>query len=388
MLRDVLNRRVLAAAARQARARGTPFYLFDESQLVRQARAWRRAAEAVAPAEVFYPYKCNRTAPVVDLLSREGFGAEVASSADFDAASGRGLSGERIVIQGPAKETHLIDAGLGAGALLVADGREDARAILLRARALGIEPRYLLRLAPSSAAREQRRFGLAASELLALAREISRRRAPRPEGLAFHLGTGIASAQPYLRALREAGKVSAALARLGIPVRTLDLGGGFAAETESRLDERGQPRAAGRIPSDRLPRLAREARRRIGPGLRLLLEPGRALVSGSFHLVSRVVRVKRSRPRATIYLDASCVSHAFFVAHGRHPTAVIPRRRGTTRSVALAGPLGVGFDLFAPSVALTPVAPGDLVVIGSVGAYNQNAASAWAGPVPGSRRIM
>ena len=388
MLREVLNRRILSAAARGARAHGTPFYLFDESELVRQARAWRRAAETVAHADLFYPYKCNRAAPVADLLAREGLGAEVASSSDFEAASRRELSGERIVIQGPSKEADLIDAGLQAGALFVADGREDALAILSRARALGVEPRYLLRLAPSSVSEDQRRFGLAAADLLALAREIRGRRGQRAEGLAFHLGTGIASEAPYLRALREAGEVSAALARLGVPVRTLDLGGGFAARTESRLDERGHPLAAARDPSDRLPDLALEARRRVGSGLRLLFEPGRALASGSIHLVSRVARIKQTRPRPIVYLDASCVSHAFFVARGRHPIAAIPRRRGTRRPVALAGPLGAGLDLFAPAASLTPLAPGDLVVIGSVGAYNQNAASAWAGPVPALRRIM
>ena len=388
MLRDVLSRRVLAAAARGARAHGTPFYLFDESELLGQARAWRGAAEAVAPAEIFYPYKCNRAAPVIELLAREGLGAEVASAADFDTASRQGLTGERIVIQGPSKETDLIDAGLRSGALFVADGREDALAILSRARALRVEPRYLLRLAPSSVSEEQRRFGHAAAKLLALAREISQRRAPRAQGLAFHLGTGIASAAPYLRALREAGEVSVAFARLGIPVRTLDVGGGFAAETESRLDEHGRPRTAGRTSRDRLARLAREARLRIGPRLRLLLEPGRALVSGSIHLVSRVVRIKRTRPHTTVYLDASRMSHAFFVARGRHPIAAIPRRRGPLRSVALAGPLGVGLDVFTPAASLTPLEPGDLVVISSVGAYNQNAASAWAGPVLPLRRIV
>jgi diaminopimelate decarboxylase len=82
------------------------------------------------------------------------------------------------------------------------------------------------------------------------------------------------------------------------------------------------------------------------------------------------------------------VSHAFFVARGRHPIAAIPRRRAAPRSVALAGPLGVGLDLFTPAAGLAPVAPGDLVVIGSIGAYNQKAASAWAGPVPPLKCIM
>lgn len=381
MFRDVLNRRILHAAVRAAREHATPLYLFDEGDLRRRARAWLRAEEAAAPAALFYPYKCNRAAPVLDFLAGEGLGAEVTSLSDLRAAALR-APGERIVVQGPAKQAELIDAGLQASALFVADGKEDALAILARCRALSIEPRYLLRLCPSSSSPEQHGFGLPARDLLALARELSGRRAPRPEGLAFHLGTGLASAAPYLRALRETAEVSAALALLGFPVGRLDLGGGFAAETESRLDERGRPHPAGRSPEEMLLSLAREARRRLGPGLRILVEPGRALVSGSFHLVARVVRVKRTRPRATVHLDASRLSHAYFVARGRHPIAAIPRRQAAPSTVALAGPLATGLDLFTPAARLPPLAPGDLVVIGSVGAYNQNAANAWAGPVP------
>ena len=355
--------------------RGTPFYLFDGAELLRRARAWRRAAAAAAPADVFYPYKCNRAPSVVAVLAREGLGAEVTTRADLRTAIRLRLSGERIVIHGPAKTPELLDAGLAAGALFVADGREDAEALLSRAAALGKTPRYLLRFAPASAAQEQRRFGLPARELLALSRAITRRRAPGPEGLAFHLGTGIPSLVPYLRALTEIGS-------LGIPIGRLDLGGGFAGRSESRLDASGRPRPAGMDPEAILPPLARRARRLFGSGVRIAVEPGRAIVSGSFHLVARVVRVRQARGRATVYLDASRLSHAFFVAMGRHPIAALPVRRGARRTVTLAGPLGVGLDVFTETAWLPPVETGDLIVIGSVGAYNGNAANAWAGPVP------
>ncbi len=382
MFRDVLTHRILSAAAREAKERPTPFYLFDPDELARQARAWRRAAQAVLPADIFYPYKCNRAAPVADLLAREGLGAEVTSSADFDDAAARGLTGKRIVIQGPAKSTALIDAGLAAGVLLVADGREDLLAILDRGRAISALPRYLLRLAPCSASPEQSAFGLPARELVALADEVSRRKMPRPEGLAFHLGTGIASAAPYLTALREAAAIASELAALGIPIFRLDLGGGFAARSESRLVERGRPRSTRKDPTRILPALAKRARSLLGARLQLLFEPGRALVSASLHLVTRVIRIRKRSSQTTIYVDASRLSHAFFVARGRHRVASIPRRRGPSRDVALAGPLGAGLDLFTPATRLAPLAPGDLVVVGSVGAYNWNAASSWAGPVP------
>jgi diaminopimelate decarboxylase len=374
VFRNVLTRRILSAATRAARRRPTPFYLFDPAELLRQASAWRRAADAAEPAEVFYPYKCNRAAPVVEILARRGLGAEVTTLPDLQTAAGLGLSGQRLVVQGPAKSAALLDAGLAAGALFVADGREDALALLSRARAVGTTPRYLLRFAPCAASEEQRTFGLPACELLALAREISRRGATAPEGLAFHLGTGIPSTAPYLRALAE-------VAALGVPIERLDMGGGFAAHSESRLDARGRPRPAGTAPEAILSPLARSARRLFGPGVRLAVEPGRALVSGSFHLIARVVRVREAAGQTTVYIDASRLSHAFFVALGRHPIAALPARRGPRRDVCLAGPLGVGLDVFTSTARIPLPAPGDLIVIGSVGAYNLNAANGWAGPI-------
>jgi diaminopimelate decarboxylase len=162
----------------------------------------------------------------------------------------------------------------------------------------------------------------------------------------------------------------------------LDVGGGFAAEAESRRDAKGRPLGTARAPAAQAARIARDARRLFGERTTLLFEPGRALVSGAFHLAARVVRVREGRP-PTVYLDASRASHAFFVARGRHPIEIVPRRAGPRRRVVLAGPLGVDLDVFARDAVLPPVRPGDLVVIGSVGAYNQNAANAWAGAMPG-----
>lgn len=69
------------------------------------------------------------------------------------------------------------------------------------------------------------------------------------------------------------------------------------------------------------------------------------------------------RSGGRVFLDASRMAHAYFVLRGRHP-------------------LGVDLDLLSPAVRLGSPRPGDLVLIGSVGAYNTNAASAWAGPMP------
>ena len=292
--------------------------------------------------DLFYPWKCNRHPPLVSLAAREGWGAEVTTPGDLAGALGATRDGRRVVFQGPAKDPRTIDAALAAGAWLIADGTEDAKAIIARARKLGVAPRYLLRFRPAAAEPPQRRFGMSAPELLTLGRWIVRGRRPLPEGLAFHLGTGLASLEPFRSAVREAGRVANALSALGIAVRVLDAGGGFAAGGESRFGSSGRPRGAGRVPHRIVPELVGAVRDAV-PAARLFLEPGRAVASDAFHLVARVVRrgsppcVRRRFPAVAMRSSFRAGATRFFRCRAG--------RGGGIREIA--GPLPVDLDVLS-----------------------------------------
>ncbi len=360
--------RLTRAAAAAARVHPTPFYFFARTVAERGLRAWRMAAGS--EVDLFYPWKCNRYAALRTLAGREGWGAEVTAPDDLAAALSSMSGAGRVVFQGPAKDAASIDAALAAGAWLVADGTADGLAILDRARTADLAARYLLRFRPAAAKPQQRPFGMLPAEAIAFGRRMVREGRPVPRGLAFHLGTGLPSTAPYVSAIREAGRIAAALASDGIPTHVIDAGGGFPARGEARRDADGR---RGRPPRA-IVRELRMAVRTALPGARLFLEPGRAVASDAFHLVTRVVRVTSGR----IYLDASRMSHAFFVANGRHPFWPVPRRPGGG-STLIAGPLPLDLDVFSRAERVGRPREGDLLVIGSVGAYNLIASSAWAG---------
>jgi diaminopimelate decarboxylase len=365
-----------ALVARLARSRATPFYLFERGTARASLRRWRKAAGAADGVALFYPWKCNRHGGLVDLARSEGYGAEVTAGEDLVAALRDDRSGSRVIFQGPVKSPAALDAALAAGAWLVADSAEDAAAILDRAGALRLSPRYLLRFRPASSEPSQRGFGLTARGVAAFGARAVREGRPLPEGLAFHLGTGLASPAPFAAAIREAGRLAEALARLGVAVRVLDVGGGFPALREARRDARGRIRSRAASPEAFLRAIRAEARRAV-PGARLFLEPGRAVASDAFHLVTRVVRTTERR----VYVDASRMAHAFFVPRGSHPFRAVPRRAGRG-AVEVRGPLPTNLDLFAERVPIGRPRPGDLLVIESVGAYNLITANAWSGAVP------
>ena len=338
MAHGIDPRRLRSAALRAARGRETPFYLFDREA----ARSrMRRLREAAGPdAVLFYPWKCNRHTALLDLAGAEGCGAEVTAAEDLAAALRRS-DGDRVLYQGPAKTERSLDRALAAGTWLVADSEQDAEAILARARAVGAAPRYLLRFRARAAESSQRAFGLAPSRAAGLCARLAREGRPLPSGLAFHLGTGLLSARPFVSAVREAARLAGKLRRVGIPVEVLNVGGGFPARGEVRRDT--HPRKSPATAESLVGAILSATRR--APELRdaqLFFEPGRAVAADAFHLVTRVIRVTPGR----IYVDASRMSHAFFVAWGRHAWLPIPRRPGDG-AVEIAGPLPVDIDRLA-----------------------------------------
>ena len=361
----------------------TPAYLFDASVARAAARAWLKALRLAPGARLFYPYKCNRHPALLELFRGEGLGAEVNTFLDLSHAVRLGLSGEKLIVQGPAKSPAMIDRTLESGGFFSADGIEDLAAILGRARALGRAPRYLLRLTTSASGQTQSPFGFGAKDLLLTAAEIVRRRETHPVGLSFHLGTGLPGPAPYRRSIEETGAAARALRGLGIEPEWVDAGGGFAVASESRLDARGRPRRSlWTDPEKIVADLASLSKRHLGENVRLLLEPGRALASEAFHLATRVVRVKKDGKRFLVFVDASRMSHAYFVARGRHSVELPGRRGAPSVRVQIAGTLGTSLDVFVEAMRLPLPRPGDLLLLRSVGAYNQIMANAWAAEPP------
>jgi diaminopimelate decarboxylase len=354
----------------------TPFYLYEPKRLAEAARGWKEAA--AGRARLFYPYKTNRHPAVLDFLARQGFGAEINIASDLPEALARGISSDRLLVQGPAKSADVIDRVIVEGGTLVADGAEDLEEILGRGRAARRPVRWLIRLRTPEARIGQRAFGVDPHDAATLARRALREGLP-PLGIAFHLGTGIPSSTPYRASLRSASRTARALREIGAAPEVIDVGGGFSSPAETRFDDRGRPRrTAWTDPAKIVRGLCADARSSIGD-VEVWMEPGRAIVAGAFQLVCRVLRVRGGRE---VFVDASRMAHAFFVARGTHEITFHPKRRGRPADLVIAGPLGTDLDVLVRRERAVPPREGDMVVFDGVGAYNMIAANQWAGPLP------
>jgi len=366
---------------RAAQRFGTPFYLYDFDALERQAARLRRA---IPPRfEIAYAVKANPSLAVLGFLFERGLGADVASRGELLAARRAGCPSSMILSTGPAKSDADLEALVRARVSIIhAEGEWELERLEEIARKLKRRVSVGLRLNPPWGIAEKRtiiggpgakKFGF---DLRSAARVL---RTKRDRGALPHLdlrGFQVFNASNVLDAsllvdnTRRVLSLALSLSReYGIPLESVDFGGGF-----------GVPYAKGEKPLDLeilgkgLDAVAAAARARGLPGAtRLVFEPGRFLVAEAGWYVTRVLGTKRSRGTEYVLLDGGI--HHFLrpaLFGSPHPVRLVPDGGGLrrpARRVVLAGPLCTAIDLLQKGVHLPLPSRGDLIAVGSAGAY-------------------
>jgi diaminopimelate decarboxylase len=361
-----------ALLAELAQRHDTPLWVYD-LRVVDAALATLRTH--LPHGDLAFAVKANASGAMLAHLAGAGVGAEAITVGELARALRAGVDPARIVVGGPAHDVALRtltrDAGVARVSLDSAgqwrDWLRDPGGWPRDARAFvrvnpGLDPRTHDHMAVGKA---DSKFGLAPDAALALAREVD------AAGVlaGFHVHAGSALTDP---AVHE-GVLDALLPLYdALPgAREIDLGGGFA------------------LPGYPLERLGALLEARVVPrGLRLWLEPGRALVASAGTLLTRVLHVKEG-PRRHLIADAGMadlVRPALYDA--RHPIRAITvagRVVAATEEMAplpqptdVDGPLCENADRLGRDVALPALEPGDLLAVGQAGAYGLGMGSHYA----------
>ena len=177
----------------------------------------------------------------------------------------------------------------------------------------------------------------------------------------------LAAARPRAAAGRggpDAGS-GAALARGGIPIRHLDLGGGL-----------GVPYKPGDPQPDVAGFLASVRKLVAGKDLFLFFEPGRSIVAEAGVLLTRVLYRKKNGEKEFVIVDASMtdlIRPALYDAH--HEILPLRKRDAGTVVADVVGPVCESGDFLAKDREVANVLPGDLMAVMTCGAYGVVAAS-------------
>jgi diaminopimelate decarboxylase len=182
-------------------------------------------------------------------------------------------------------------------------------------------------------------------------------------GIDCHIGSQLTDTAPFVEALRKVLQLVDRLAAEGIALHHLDVGGGLGI----RYRDETPPDVAHYIGA-----LLDELH---GRDIKLVLEPGRALVGNAGVLLTRVEYLKRNEDRDFAIVDAAMndlMRPALYEAwHDIH--AVTPRQSPAAR-YDVVGPVCESGDFLGKGRELA-LEEGDLLAIMSAGAYGMSMSS-------------
>jgi diaminopimelate decarboxylase len=344
---------------------GTPVVVYDEETLRSQARAYLAAAPG---ALVAYGTKAFPSVAVLELFAGEGLGADVSTTGELEFALRAGLAGDRLVIHGNNKEEELLLRSAGLDALVVLDSADE----LDRARAVGAT-RFLVRVTPGieadtheavKTAHHGSKFGLPPEDALELVRRL-----PECEGLHVHVGSQLMHFGASLMTIDWVAQFAARLREeLGWTPRVVDLGGGLG--VRHVLDEPSF--TIDQFVGGLVDEVRRAWRLQGLPEPRLVLEPGRSLVSRAGVTLYSVGVVKRASAATTyVTVDGGMSDNPRPAMYNARYAALLATRADAepTGVFAVAGKHCESGDVLIERVELPEPERGDILAVPVTGAY-------------------
>jgi diaminopimelate decarboxylase len=362
---------------------GSPLYVYDLDRVTTAAHDL--LASVPEGTEVLYSLKANPHPELVATLRAAGCGAEVSSTGELASALAAGFAGQDLLYGGPAKTIAELRAAITVGVhTFSVESSVDLRRVGAVAADLGTTARCLLRINGSAGdgGAGLRMTGAASQfgfDMETAPPDPTEFSLPGVEvtGLHFFPLTNAADEADLAAEFASSVRTAAELAdRWGLPLRMLDLGGGFACPYAVPGSRPGYPGLRDSIETalhDFLPNWRAE-------GTRITFESGRYLVGDSGRLLCTVMDVKKSRENRYAVLDAGVNHIGGLSGIGRLlPLAARPlsapdnpaNQAGT--ALSLVGPLCTPADVVNRSVSLADPRPGQLLAIPNVGAYGVTA---------------
>ncbi|MEV0359817.1 type III PLP-dependent enzyme [Nocardia sp. NPDC050697] len=336
---------------------------------VRVTAAYRALGAALPGARIRYAVKATPVPEVLLTLAAAGAEFDVASPGEIELCLGLGIAPELLCYGNTVKKAAQIAQAYARGVRRYAfDTAEDLHRIAAHAPGSEVECRFLPATPPSRTPFGSK-FGCAPDEVAPLLTE-ARELGLDPAGPYFHVGSQQTDPAAWRIGLEQAGRIADKLAAGGIPVRSVNIGGGLPisyADPAPALAELGAVITAA-------------ARDHLPPGTALVVEPGRALTGAAGELHCEVVAVRIAPDgRRWVYLDVGRYSGLAETENEYIVYRIATDRDGDPVAEAvLAGPTCDGDDvLYQCTRVLLPVTlrAGDRVRILDTGAYTASYAS-------------
>jgi len=351
---------------------GSPCYVYSKSAL---SQAFERFSAGFKDANhlVCFAVKSNPSLAILNLFAKLGAGFDIVSGGELARVIAAGGDPKKVVFSGVGKTADEMRAALEAG-IFCFNVESTSELIRLNdvATYMGKIAPVSLRVNPNVDAKthpyistglKNNKFGVAYEDALDIYLQASEMSNIAIHGVDCHIGSQITELSPFLDAFDRVLALVDALAENNIQIQHIDLGGGI-----------------GICYSDETPpeftAYAKAMREKLGNrDVKLVFEPGRALVGNAGVLLTKVEYLKQTETKNFAIVDAAMndlMRPALYDAY--HDIKAVKPRTEASVIYEIVGPVCESGDFLGHDRALA-LQEGDLLAIMSAGAYGMSMSS-------------
>lgn len=351
----------------------TPFYYYD-TQLLQNTLDTIKKETAKHPRwSVHYAVKANANSKVLEIIARNGLGADCVSGGEIKAALKAGFPAESIVFAGVGKSDWEIRLGIEAGIFCFnVESLAELEVIEEIASEYGKVVSVELRINPNVGAHThanittglaENKFGIAMESMTDVIRKAKEMSHVKVIGLHFHIGSQILVMDDFKALCSRINNLQESLEKEGITFDNINVGGGLGINYDNPDAEP--------IPDFQSYFGTYEENLKLRESQTLHFELGRAVVGQCGSLVSRVLYVKQGSHKQFTILDAGMtdlIRPALYQAV--HQIENLSSKE-VCETYDVVGPICESSDVFAKNIELNKCHRGDLIAIRSAGAYGE-----------------
>jgi diaminopimelate decarboxylase len=350
----------------------TPTYVYSRSALT---ETFKRFQAGLLGHEhlICFAVKANPSLAILNLFARLGAGFDIVSGGELARVLAAGGDPKKVVFSGVGKSHNEILAALEAGILCFnVESINELHRIQQVAAEIGKIAPVSLRVNPNVDAKthpyistglKNNKFGVAFEDALDLYQQAAGMPNIVVHGVDCHIGSQITELSPFLDALDKVLGLVDALAERDIHIQHIDVGGGVGI---TYSDE---------TPPDFATYTAAIMQKLAGRGMKVLFEPGRALVGNAGILLTKVEYLKPGESKNFAIVDAAMndlMRPALYDAY--HHITTIADSPAQAHTYEVVGPVCESGDFLGHDRSLA-IAEGDYLAIHSAGAYGMSMSS-------------
>ncbi len=352
----------------------TPLYIYSKSAIEEAFEAYNKAIEM--PHQVCYAVKANSNIALLQVMARLGAGFDIVSKGELARVLKAGGDPSKVVYSGVAKTAEEISFALeNQICCFNVESAMELERISQVATSMNVLAPISLRINPDvdagthpyiSTGLKSNKFGVPVDKAYDLYMHAKILPGIKIKGIDCHIGSQLTELKPFSDALDRVLLLVDSLAKSGIELEHIDMGGGLGVVYDNEVPP---------TPSAYMQMLQTKLE---GRNLKLIVEPGRSIVANAGILVTKVEYLKEGELYNFAIVDAgmndmirpSLYSAWMRIANAKENTTA------ATKRYSVVGPVCESGDFLGKDRELA-VEPGDFLVQFSAGAYGFSMSSSY-----------